>query len=232
MKFFALITVLWSFSMAFALPVHNGMMFYHIPYYYNPYEQSTMFQYSNPLGHAGASTFTAGDHIAAGTLVKESAVEAERSPDQFGGVEAIAEAYPSMIEEAPQHDDPAINNQNEVIPLTIIKTQPENPTTTAPKKKVHVALDTPDANDDPADDEMYYAKKQQSQQPQMPETMFPMSFGGSDGGSTIAIANAYNAGGGPVRSHAIAYGIPDFEGRRRSTGRNPHNVQRKHANNN
>lgn len=46
------------------------MMFYHIPYYYNPYEQSSLFQYSNPFGRAGASTFTAGDHIAAGTLVK------------------------------------------------------------------------------------------------------------------------------------------------------------------
>lgn len=166
----------------------------------------------------------------------ESAVEAENAPNQYGTVEAIAEAFPydpSIIQETPEQDsrDSANNNQNEVIPLTVIKTQPENPTTTAPKK-VHVALDVP-ADDEAADDELYYSKRQKAQQPQQPQTpmMFPVNFGGIDDGSTIAVANAYNAGGGPVRSHAIAYGIPDSEARRRSNRRT---VQRKqaHANSN
>lgn len=46
------------------------MMFYHLPYFYNPYEQPMFYRHTQPIGRTGSSAFAAGDNIAAGTIVK------------------------------------------------------------------------------------------------------------------------------------------------------------------
>lgn len=110
---------------------------------------------------------------------------------------------------------------NEVIPLNA-PSQPEVPlapipedilqqkekivptTTDAPKKKIHVSLDIPDASvdseDDDEDDENPPRKQNKSPKgPQSPTyTYFPISFGRTTGG-TIAIASAYSTGKGKCK---------------------------------
>lgn len=154
----------------------------------------------------------------------------QQSSTNDGNVEAIAEAYPEdPIEGTVQfdHDGP----YPEVVPLAAAPSVTEPPrdsiapkqeiatdvpqiqTTVAPKKKVHISLDIPDANenDETENDEdngvyPYAPQKPNKAGAGSPTyTYFPVTFGRAAGG-TIAVANAYSTGKGAVRSHAIAYG--------------------------
>lgn len=149
-----------------------------------------------------------------------------------GDVQAIAEAYPeepqiTTVDETIHQRQEEIGPQvNEVIPLNdpqvpLAPLPEEAPaaisttTTVAPKKKVHVTVDIPDASvankesdddDDEDSDDDYappkpYKPSKNDRAPQPPVyTYFPINFGKTSGG-TIAIANAYNTGKGAVRSH-------------------------------
>lgn len=139
-------------------------------------------------------------------------------------------------------------NFNEVIPLNgapvsenddnkavVIQEEPVAPTTLAPlppttavipvvpKKKVHIALDIPEDDDEHDNVEDDYPARPQKpnrqNKGQSPTyTYFPLSFGRTIGG-TVAIANAYSAGKGGVRSHAIAYGTSSGTSRQQAAKR-------------
>lgn len=169
-----------------------------------------------------------------------------------GNVEAIAEAYPedspaqdTVLYDSEQQNQP---NLNEVIPLNVAPVSENDdkavviqeepiaattlaPTTTAvpavPKKKVHIALDIPDASTSD-DDEHDNVEDDYPARPQKPNrqnkgqsptyTYFPLTFGRTAGG-TVAIANAYSTGKGAVRSHAIAYGTSNGSSRQQPAKR-------------
>lgn len=144
-------------------------------------------------------------------------------------VEAIAEAYPESI--PVQEDglyDPADDDRNQVVPLDVLNVNGPAPATAPPKKKVQIALEIPDDDVNTADneDQQKKPKKPSSTQPQGSAMFFPMSFGETDGGATIAVANAFSDGPGAVRSHAIAYGMPGSEARRRAAARAASAAQR------
>lgn len=164
----------------------------------------------------------------------EQTTDAENPPDQVRSVEAIAEAYPH--ESIPVQEngsyDPADDDHNQVIPLDVLNVNEPSPATVAPKKKVQIALEIPDDTVNNADNEAQQnnhqrkPKKPTDTQPQGSAMFFPMSFGESDGGATIAVANAFSDGPGAVRSHAIAYGMPGGEARRRAVARAASAAQR------
>lgn len=183
MNFCVLISVFCFSALVSAMPLgHNGMVFYHMPYY-NPYQ--TMMMHYMPQGRtASTSAFASGDAVAAGTIVRENRVQSDASraynqqdtsSSNDGNVEAIAEAYPEEpIQGAVQFDQDE-QQYNEVIPLNaapvsedpkeaseIVPEQkvtvaaseePQIQTTVAPKKKVHIALDIPDSNSNTQDDD-------------------------------------------------------------------------------
>lgn len=167
----------------------------------------------------------------------------QQASSNNGNVEAIAEAYPEEPQGAVLLDQ-AEEQYNEVIPLNgaPVAEQPKGtngipvpereiaaavteeavpitttnvPTTVAPKKKVHIALDIPDNTNthdetESEEDDAYPYAPQNAGKPSRNGgspmyTFFPVSFGRAAGG-TIAVANAYSTGKGAVRSHAIAYG--------------------------
>lgn len=177
-----------------------------------------------------------------------------------GNVEAIAEAYPEEPIQGAVQFDQTEEQYNEVIPLNdaapvseqpkevsefvppeqkvTLAEEPLAPTTVAPKKKVHIALDIPDSNsnthdetesddDDDDDDHAYAAQKPSKNRGAPVFTYFPVSFGRAAGG-TIAVANALSMGKGAVRSHAIAYGTSGASRRQQAAERHVSAAQ-KHA---
>lgn len=128
-----------------------------------------------------------------------------------------------------QNDDKAV----------VIQEEPAIPTTIAPKKKVHIALDIPDAstsNDHDHDDEndedefnpVAPQKPNRNRGGSPTYTFFPVTFGRTAGG-TVAIANAYSTGKGAVRSHAIAYGTSSGASRQQAARRHISDAQKQQA---
>lgn len=131
----------------------------------------------------------------------------------------LNEVIPLNVAPVSENDDnKAVVIQEEPVAPTTLAPPPPTTATTAipvvPKKKVHIALDIPDASTSD-DDENDNVEDDYPARPQKPNrqnkgqsptyTYFPLTFGRTAGG-TVAIANAYSTGKGAVRSHAIAYG--------------------------
>lgn len=149
----------------------------------------------------------------------------------------INDFIPSNVAPVLENDDRAVVIQEEpVAPTTLASTTTTTAATTAipvvPKKKVHIALDIPDAStsdDDEHDDiDDYPTRPQKPNRPnkgQSPTyTYFPLNFGRTAGG-TVAIANAYSTGKGAVRSHAIAYGTSSGLSRQQAARRHISNKE-------
>lgn len=163
------------------------------------------------------------DSPAQDTVLYDS--EQQREPN-------LNEVIPLNVAPVSENDKAVIIQEEPVAPTTLA-----SPTTTtvaattvvpvAPKKKVHIALDIPDASNSD-DDEHDNVEDDYPARPQKPNrqnkgqsptyTYFPLSFGRTTGG-TVAIANAYSNGKGGVRSHAIAYGTSNGLSRQQAAKR-------------
>lgn len=147
------------------------------------------------------------------------------APDHVRSVEAIAEAYPNYPQDNVQFS-PEDDEHNQVVPLDVLKVNEPRPVPAAPKRKVQIALDAPEDDENVEDDYQSHEKRPKKPVNMQPTMFFPVNFGESEGGATIAVANAFNDGSGAVRSHAIAYGMPSGEARRRATARGDNAAQR------
>lgn len=138
-------------------------------------------------------------------------------------VEAIAETYPI------QRSGPALDVADDDdlywdVPLDMLQMQQPEPASVEPPIAVAIPSGTPATEEHSSVDTPPEERK--SKRPthaQAPKVFFPVSFGNAEGGATIAVATAYNAGPGAVRSHAIAFGMPARRARHPAAVRATHN---------
>ncbi|XP_052860026.1 uncharacterized protein LOC128267260 [Anopheles cruzii] len=204
--------------------------------------QQAMYQQQRLRSHrrsasSGVAAFASGDDIATGTLLK---TDCRPPADPVApAVQSFADAYPA--EASPENDipygdegdllaDPGASNADSAFdgPSVVddVGLEPLVPAVAVPdkqKKKVTtVQLDSASEEDDDAGEEQsavsFGTRRGSSSKPSAGGSMFPVTFGSTNGGA-IAIANSYSTGkGGSATSHATAYGSPASvpEDRRRS----------------
>lgn len=149
-------------------------------------------------------------------------VDYQIPPVRMRSVEAIAETYPI------ERSKPALDVDDDDlywdVPLDMLQMQQPEPASAEPQDAVQMPSGTPATEEHSSDDTP--ADERKSKKPtyaQAPSVFFPVSFGETEGGATIAVATAYNAGPGAVRSHAIAFGMPARRARHPAVVRATHN---------
>ncbi|XP_058067091.1 uncharacterized protein LOC131216578 [Anopheles bellator] len=208
--------------------------------------QQAMYQHQRLRSHrrsatSGVAAFASGDDIATGTLLK---TDCRPPADPVApAVQSFADAYPA--EASPENDipygdegdllaDPGASSVGSAFDGASVVDdtglEPLAPSVAVPdkqKKKVTtVQLDSAseEEQDDDAGEEpsavSFGTRRGNSSKPGAASggSMFPVTFGSTNGGA-IAIANSYSTGkGGSATSHATAYGSPASvpEDRRRS----------------
>ncbi|XP_053673416.1 uncharacterized protein LOC128723678 isoform X2 [Anopheles nili] len=166
---------------------------------------------------SGVAAFAAGDNIGTGIFK-------DPTTSGFPSVQSFADAYPASAvpeNEIPESDDgagflePESSAGSELdfpiedeVPLEDALPAPAVPAVSDKrKKKVTVQLDSPEDEQDEADEVSFGTRRGGASRP-AGGPMFPVTFGSTNGGA-IAIANSYSTGkGGSATSHATAYGSP------------------------